>query len=274
MKFPTTSLDFDAPLVMGILNVTPDSFSDGGRHLIKDIAIENAIKMATQGATFIDVGGESTRPGAAEVSLDEELERVVPVIEGIKHNSDVLVSVDTSKPQVMQAAVEAGADLINDVRALQEPGAIEVAASLNVPVCLMHMKGQPRTMQNAPQYHDVVAEVINFLKARAKACIAAGFEKHQIMLDPGFGFGKSLEHNYQLLAKLDDLMALGYPLLVGMSRKSMIGTLLNRSVEERLAGSVTLATIAAQKGAHVIRVHDVEETMDAIKIVEKLKASK
>ena len=270
MKIRQTTLDLSSPRVMGILNVTPDSFSDGGSNTCVQTAVENALLMVEQGATFIDIGGESTRPGASEVTLEEELRRVVPVIEAIRKQSDVYISVDTSKPEVMERAVEAGADLINDVRALALPGALAAASRLDVPVCLMHMKGKPKTMQDAPIYNSVVEEVSAFLKDRVDKCLEAGISNDHICLDPGFGFGKTLDHNYELLNQLDVLHALGYPLLVGMSRKSMIGQLLNRDVDQRLAGSVALATVAAQKGAQLIRVHDVQETADAVKIINKL----
>ena len=270
MQFSSHTLDLSRPQVMGILNVTPDSFSDGGKHALLENAVRHAEKMLAQGATLIDVGGESTRPGAAAVSLDEELGRVIPVIEALRANTDCIISVDTSKAEVMTQAVNAGAGLINDVRALQEPGALSAAANANVPVCLMHMQGQPKDMQQQPHYKDVVADVEQFLLARASDCIAAGIKKEQILFDPGYGFGKTLEHNYALVKHLPSIIALGYPVLVGMSRKSMIGNLLNRNVDERLAGSITLATIAAQQGAHIIRVHDVQETADAVNIVNML----
>jgi len=270
MQFSSHELDLSRPQIMGIVNVTPDSFSDGGKHAVLSNAIAHAEKMIAQGATLIDVGGESTRPGATPVSLSEELDRVIPVVEALRANTDCIISVDTSKPQVMTQAVAAGAGLINDVRALQAPGALAAAAQTKVPVCLMHMQGQPNNMQQQPMYQDVVSEVKGFLLARADECINAGISKDQILFDPGFGFGKTLVHNYALLKHLPTLMALGYPLLVGMSRKSMIGNLLGRKVDERLAGSITLATIAAQKGAHIIRVHDVQETSDAVNIVNML----
>ncbi|MAD15601.1 MAG: dihydropteroate synthase [Alteromonadaceae bacterium] len=274
MNFRHKTLKLDSPKVMGILNVTPDSFSDGGQYAPLNKAIEHAAKMIASGADFIDVGGESTRPGAADVAEQEELDRVVPVIEALNKRFDAVISIDTSKAAVMKAAVNAGAGLINDVRALQEPDALEVALSAQVPVCLMHMRGQPRSMQDAPHYDNVCNDVQNFLMARAKVCIEAGIRKERILFDPGFGFGKSLNHNYQLLAQLENLHKLGYPILVGMSRKSMIGQLLNRPLEERLAGSVALATIAALKGAQIIRVHDVNETVDAVKIVSMLQREK
>jgi dihydropteroate synthase len=270
MQFGNHFISLSQPHVMGILNVTPDSFSDGGKHASVEKALKRALEMVEQGATFIDIGGESTRPGAPDVSLQEELDRTIPVIEAVARNSDCVISIDTSKAQVMTEAVKAGAGLINDVRALQEPNALEAAANAKVPVCLMHMQGQPRTMQHNPSYNDVVADVSVFLSDRVKACEAKGIAKEQVLLDPGYGFGKSLEHNYALVKHLPESMELGYPVLVGMSRKSMIGNLLNRKVDERLAGSISLATIVAQMGAHIIRVHDVAETADAVNIVKML----
>lgn len=267
LNFKNQTVDLTRPVVMGIINTTPDSFSDGGRFNSVDAAIDRCAAMVQAGAAFIDVGGESTRPGAPLVSFDEELERVIPVIEALSDRFDTVVSVDTSKPQVMRQAVSAGAALINDVRALQEPGALDAAAECNVPVCLMHMQGAPETMQNAPSYNDVISDVQAFLSARIAACSDAGIHKSNIILDPGFGFGKTLAHNYQLLAGLGRLQEMGYPLLVGMSRKSMVGNVLNNSINERLAGSLALATIAAQAGAQIIRVHDVQETVDVIAIV-------
>ncbi|BFT30186.1 dihydropteroate synthase [Alteromonas sp. D210916BOD_24] len=274
MHFGHHFIDLSQPQVMGILNVTPDSFSDGGQHASVQQAVNHALQMIEDGATFIDIGGESTRPGAPEVTLQEELDRTIPVVEAVAANSDCVISIDTSKPRVMTEAVKAGAGLINDVRALQEPGALEAARDANVPVCLMHMQGQPRTMQNNPIYHDIVGEVIQFLMTRAKACEDAGISGDKILFDPGYGFGKSLEHNYALVKHLPQLMALGYPVLVGMSRKSMIGNLLDRKVDERLAGSLCLATIVAQMGAQIIRVHDVKETADALNIVKMLNTVK
>ncbi|WP_445767965.1 dihydropteroate synthase [Rheinheimera sp.] len=260
-------LDLNRPVVMGILNVTPDSFSDGGRYTQLDKALFQAEQMLNDGAAILDIGGESTRPGAADVSTQDELERVIPLIEAIRQRFACVISVDTSKAVVMSAAVQAGADIINDVRALQEPGALQVAVAAQVPVCLMHMQGAPRSMQQAPQYQDVLSEVVQFLQQRANECEQAGLLKQHIVLDPGFGFGKNLSHNYQLLAQLEQLTALGYPLLAGMSRKSMIGQLLNVSVNQRLAGSLACATIAAIKGARIIRVHDVKETVQAVRVV-------
>lgn len=274
MQFGKYFIDLSQPQVMGILNVTPDSFSDGGKHTNVSQALDHALRMIEEGATFIDIGGESTRPGAPDVSLQEELDRTIPVIEAVAKNTSCVISIDTSKADVMREAVKAGAGLINDVRALQEPGALQVAAEAQVPVCLMHMQGQPRTMQQSPEYDDVVNDVGQFLLARTKVCEEVGIAKDKILFDPGYGFGKSLEHNYTLVKHLPSLMKLGYPVLVGMSRKSMIGNLLNRKVDERLAGSISLATIVAQMGAQIIRVHDVKETADAVNIVKMLNSVK
>lgn len=260
------SLDLSSPQVMGILNVTPDSFSDGGKHHALDVALFAAERMLRQGAAIIDVGGESTRPGAAEVSTNEELQRVIPLISALRQRFDCVISIDTSKAEVMSAAVQAGADMINDVRALQEPAALETAVQLQVPVCLMHMQGAPRTMQHAPTYQDVVQEVYHYLCQRAAVCEQAGIARANIILDPGFGFGKNLAHNYQLLAGLPHFVASGYAVLAGMSRKSMIGQLLDLPVTERLAGSIACATLAAYAGAQIIRVHDVKESVDAVRV--------
>jgi dihydropteroate synthase len=274
MKFRHVEVDFESPKVMGILNVTPDSFSDGGKFNQVDLAVEQARRMVADGATFIDVGGESTRPGAQPVSADVELERVIPVIEALAAELDVVVSIDTNKAQVMREAVSAGASMINDVRALQNDGALEAAVwaaqEYNVPSCLMHMKGEPETMQKAPQYGHVVEEVMNFFEQRIEACTHAGLAYEHIIIDPGFGFGKTLDHNYQLLKYLQNFNQFDVPVLAGLSRKSMIGKLLGRDIEQRLAGSIATATIAALAGASIIRVHDVEETMDAVNIVNKL----
>ncbi|PSW04266.1 dihydropteroate synthase [Photobacterium lipolyticum] len=251
---------------MGILNVTPDSFSDGGKFNQFDQALRHVDAMLTAGTSIIDIGGESTRPGASDVVLAQELERVVPVIEAIRQRFDCWVSIDTSKAQVMTEAVMAGADLINDVRALQDPGALEAAAKANVPICLMHMQGQPRTMQTQPHYDDLITDVSEFLAERVQACENAGIRREQLLLDPGYGFGKTLEHNYQLLAHLDKFHQFRLPLLVGMSRKSMIFKLLNKQPAECLAGSLACATIAAMKGAQIIRVHDAQETVDVLKV--------
>ncbi|MBU1190493.1 MAG: dihydropteroate synthase [Gammaproteobacteria bacterium] len=266
-----TLLDLSQPQVMGILNVTPDSFSDGGRFVGRDSAIAHAREMVAEGASIIDIGGESTRPGAADVSVQEELDRVIPVIESLHLELPVIISVDTSKPEVMRAAVAAGAGLINDVRALREPGALQVAVDSHVPVCLMHMQGAPRTMQQQPEYQDVVTEVRDFLVARATDCIAAGIPAEQILLDPGFGFGKTLEHNLRLLRQLPVLVQTGYPLLVGLSRKSMIGQLLDLPVEQRLQPSVALAVLASWLGARILRVHDVAATVQAVRVCAAVK---
>jgi dihydropteroate synthase len=260
-------LSLERPVVMGILNVTPDSFSDGGNHNRYDDALRQAEKMLNEGALILDIGGESTRPGAVDVTEQVELERVIPVIAALRQRFDCVISVDTSKAAVMSAAVQAGADMINDVRALLEPGALDVAVATQVPVCLMHMQGAPRSMQHKPHYDDVLAQVKQFLLQRAQACEQAGIDRERIILDPGFGFGKNLQHNYLLLAQLKQLVDSGYPLLAGMSRKSMIGQLLNVPVNERLAGSIACATIAALQGARIIRVHDVKETVQAVRVV-------
>ncbi|MBU0654915.1 MAG: dihydropteroate synthase [Gammaproteobacteria bacterium] len=257
--------------VMGILNVTPDSFSDGGLFNRRDAALRRVEQMLAEGVDIVDVGGESTRPGAASVSVQDELERVIPVIESIRLHFDVPVSIDTSKPQVMLAAVAAGADLVNDVRALQEPGALAACAQLAVPVCLMHMQGLPRTMQQDPHYDDVAQDICRFFEERIIACEQAGIARSRLILDPGFGFGKTLQNNVDLLRKLNTFSIFDLPLLVGVSRKSMIGALLdNRSPDGRLHGSVAAAVIAAMKGANIIRVHDVQATVDAMKLVDIL----
>ena len=265
-------LDLSRTKLMGILNVTPDSFSDGGQFIGQTAALQQVQQMLANGADIIDIGGESTRPGAKDVSLDDELARVIPVIHSIRQlYPDLPISVDTSKARVMAEAIAVGADIINDVRALQEPEALEVAVAAKVPVCLMHMQGQPRSMQHQPSYQQVVLEVLAFLQQRAEVCIAAGIARQQIIFDPGFGFGKSLAHNYELLSAMSQFVETGYPVLAGMSRKSMIGQLLNRDVAERLAGSIACATIAVMKGAQIIRVHDIKETADAIKIAQATK---
>ncbi|MEZ8819128.1 dihydropteroate synthase [Vibrio sp. 10N.222.54.A1] len=268
LKAKNKTLVLDRPHVMGILNVTPDSFSDGGKFNSLDNALQQAERMVQAGVSIIDIGGESTRPGAPDVSLEEELARVIPAIKAIRAKFDVWISIDTSKAEVMRQAVEAGADLINDVRALQEPGALQVAADANVPICLMHMKGQPRTMQANPSYDDVLQDVEAFLQERVEACEAVGISKDQLILDPGFGFGKTIEHNYHLLAHLEKFHRLGLPVLAGMSRKSMIFKLLDKAPADCMVASVTCATIAAIKGAQIIRVHDVEDTLEAMKIIE------
>lgn len=267
-------LDLSRPNVMGILNVTPDSFSDGGRHNTLDAALFHAQDMITAGATLIDIGGESTRPGADEVSTEEELERVIPVVEALARRFDTWISVDTSKPEVITAAAQAGAHLINDIRSLQEPGALAAAAATGLPVCLMHMQGLPKTMQHNPHYDDLMAEIGDFLQRQIERCVNGNVLKSNLLLDPGFGFGKNLTHNYQLLARLSELHRFGLPLLVGMSRKSMIGQLLKVPPMQRVQGSVTCAVIAAMQGAQIIRVHDVKETVDAMRIVEATLSAK
>jgi len=254
-------------LVMGILNLTPDSFYDGGRYNRPEAALLHARAMLAAGADIIDVGGESTRPGSRPVTEQEELDRVIPVIERLGAELDVAVSIDTSKPGVMNAAVQAGAAMINDVAALRAPDAVEVAARLDVPVCLMHMQGHPATMQKEPAYSDVLADVRVFLRERVASCLAAGIDRHHIILDPGFGFGKTLGHNLSLLRALPELVAEGWPLLVGFSRKSMIGQILGDPAADRLAGSLMLAMLAVQRGARILRVHDVAETMAALKVL-------
>lgn len=267
-------LDLSQPQVMGILNLTPDSFSDGGRFTAKDVALSHALQMVADGAAIIDIGGESTRPGAQPVSADEEMDRVIPLIEALLSEVSVPISVDTSKPQVMRAAVSAGAGMINDVMALREPGALSAAAESGVPVCLMHMQGEPRTMQQSPEYGDVAAEVKVFLQQRLSACEAAGIPRSHLIIDPGFGFGKTLTHNLELLNKLELLGDLGSPMLVGISRKSMIGAILgDRPVEERLFGSLAAAVVAAMKGSTILRVHDVRATVDALAVVSAIRPS-
>lgn len=273
LRCGSNTLDLSQPIVMGILNVTPDSFSDGGRFIDSTQAFDHAQRMLEAGAGIIDIGGESTRPGAAEVSEEEELRRVIPVIEALANRFSAPISVDTSKPAVMVAAVEAGATLINDVRALREPGALEAAAKTDAAVCLMHMQGQPRSMQLEPHYDDVVAEVKAFLLERAAACEAAGIARDRLVLDPGIGFGKRLPHNLALLAHLPVLAEPGLPLMVGVSRKSMFQELLGRRVDHRLAGGLAIATAAVLAGAAILRVHDVAETVDAVKVAQALRAA-
>ncbi|MEQ5169854.1 dihydropteroate synthase [Proteus terrae] len=269
-----TELNLSTPQVMGILNVTPDSFSDGGTHNSLNDAVNHAAKLIAEGASIIDIGGESTRPGASDVSIDEELQRVVPVVEAIRQRFDIWISVDTSKAQVITESANAGASIINDIRSLQEPGALEAAAKTGLPVCIMHMQGDPKTMQQSPHYENVVMDVDRFLQEKIQRCVDVGIEKNQIILDPGFGFGKNLAHNYQLLAHLSELHHFGLPILAGMSRKSMVGQLLNVPPQERVAGSVACAVIAAMQGAQIIRVHDVKETVDAMKVVQATLSAK
>ncbi|MCK5866119.1 MAG: dihydropteroate synthase [Marinobacter sp.] len=271
MNFAGRELDMSRCHVMGVLNVTPDSFSDGGQYNRPDAALVRARQMVADGATFIDIGGESTRPGATPVSLQEELDRVCPVVEAAARELDAVISVDTSAPEVMAETAKLGAGLINDVRALQRDGAPEVAAKAGIPVCIMHIQGEPDTMQDRPEYRNVRREVSAFLTERIRVAEHAGIRPENILLDPGFGFGKSLEHNLQLLASLEQMHILGHPLLVGVSRKSMLGHITGREVNERLPASLAAATIAAMKGASIIRVHDVRETVDAIRVVAAVK---
>lgn len=265
---PSSTLDLSTPQVMGILNVTPDSFSDGGKFADLENALEQVQRMISDGATIIDIGGESTRPGAVEVSEADELARVIPVLKAIKQRFNILVSIDTSKASVMSAAIDAGADIINDVRALQNDECLTAVANSNIPVCLMHMQGLPRTMQSSPSYDNVIEDILVFFQQRIDTCVSAGIARERIILDPGFGFGKTLEQNFHLLANLSTFGQLDLPILAGLSRKSMIGNLLNRDVELRLAGSLSTAMLAAQLGANIIRVHDVQETVDVLKVLK------
>ena len=264
------TLSFESPLIMGILNVTPDSFSDGGLYTQLDTALRQAEKMLRDGVQIIDIGGESTRPGAQAVNDTEELERVIPIIEKLNQELDVVISIDTSKAIVMTEAASAGAGLINDVMALRAEGALDAASKTGLPVCLMHMQGEPRSMQVEPQYDNVVSEVGDFLYEQAERCIAAGINKNQIIIDPGFGFGKTLSHNISLFKNIKQLKKLGYPVLVGASRKSMLGQIVDKEVDDRLAASLALATLATINGAAIIRVHDVAETVDAVKVAKAL----
>ena len=257
--------DLSRPLVMGIVNVTPDSFSDGGQHFQHDAALAHAQHLIAEGADIIDIGGESTRPGARPVSVQEELDRVLPIIEGLR-GAPAPISVDTCKPQVMQAAIAAGAQMVNDINALQDAAAMNAVAAGNVAVCLMHKQGNPQTMQTQPQYQNVVAEIGEFLRGRIAAAEAAGIGRERIAIDPGFGFGKTLAHNLDLLRHLDKLCELGVPVLAGLSRKSMLGALTGREAGDRVMASVAAALIAVQRGASIVRVHDVRETVDALKI--------
>ena len=259
-------LDLSFPQIMGILNFTPDSFSDSGQFFSLEKALFQVEKMLKEGATIIDIGGESTRPMAEEVPETEELQRVIPLVEAVQKRFDCWISVDTSKAIVMQEAAKVGMDLINDIRALREPGALEIAGQLNLPTCIMHMQGQPRTMQTNPHYDDVVQDVYQFLETRTQACLEAGIVKENIIWDMGFGFGKTVQHNYKLLQQLAQFCKSGYPILAGLSRKSMIGAVLDKPVTERVVGSVAGALIAAQNGATILRVHDVAATTDALKV--------
>jgi dihydropteroate synthase len=258
-------LDLTTPKVMGILNVTPDSFSDGGTHNKLEDAVAFARKLVADGADIIDIGGESTRPGAAEVSTEEELQRVVPVVERIAKELDVFISIDTSKPDVMRESASAGAHLINDIRSLSEPGALKTCAELSLPVCLMHMQGDPKTMQQAPHYNDLLGDINEFFFSHIHDCLNAGIKRENLLIDPGFGFGKTIDQNYELLARLDTFKSFALPVLIGLSRKSMIGNFLNVPVNERLPGSLALALYAVNKGASIIRVHDVLQTAQALK---------
>jgi len=268
------TLDLSTPIVMGVLNVTPDSFSDGGRWLDSDAAIARGIEMVAEGASIVDVGGESTRPGAAAVSIEEELSRVVPVVKALASRVSALISVDTSRVEVIRAVCAAGATIVNDVRALTMPEALQEVASTDAAVCLMHMQGEPRTMQAHPSYQDVVGEVIAFLRARIACCRKAGIASDRIVVDPGIGFGKGQEHNLRLLAHLDALQELNLPILVGVSRKSLVGTVTGRPIAERQSGSLAFATAAVLAGASIIRAHDIPETVDAVRVAAVLRQSR
>jgi len=266
-------LSSNRSVIMGVLNATPDSFSDGGKFVSVESALAQALTMAEQGADIIDVGGESTRPGAKDVAVEEEIRRVVPVIQSIRQHSDVFISIDTSKPEVMRASVNAGANMINDVKGLQGTGALAICAELNAPVCVMHMQGQPRTMQSNPVYDDVFEDVKLFFEQRIKACVDAGIQRANIILDPGFGFGKNLQHNLQLLKRLKEFQVFDLPLLAGLSRKSMLGKILHDDEpENRLYASVAAAVLARQHGAGILRVHDVKATRDALKVCDAMNA--
>lgn len=265
------SLDLSRSQVMGVLNVTPDSFSDGGKYLVSDLAIERALAMQVGGAAIIDVGGESTRPGAQTISAQQEIDRVLPVMEALARELRVPISIDTSKPEVMAAAARAGAGMINDVRALSAPGSLQVAAASGLPVCLMHMQGEPRTMQAKPQYREVVADIRDYLVGRIAACERVGIAPSRVLIDPGFGFGKTLEQNLELLAGLRRLAEIGPPLVVGISRKSMLGTITGRAVDERLAASLAAAVLAVERGAVLVRAHDVVQTVDALAVADAIR---
>ena len=258
-------LDLSRPLVMGIVNVTPDSFSDGGKYLQRDTALAQAHLLIQEGADILDIGGESTRPGAQPVSVQQELDRIMPVIEGLR-SAPLPLSVDTHKPEVMRAALAAGASMVNDINALQDSQSLAAVAKSKVAVCLMHMQGTPQTMQQQPHYHDVVAEVLQFLRARLDACLAAGITRERIVIDPGFGFGKTLVHNLDLLRRFHEFSVLNVPLLAGLSRKSMLGAITGRTTDHRDHASVAAALLAVQRGAHIVRVHDVRATVDTLKV--------
>jgi dihydropteroate synthase len=272
LRCGSTLLDLSLPKVMGVLNVTPDSFADGGRYLAVEHALQHAQAMIEAGAAIIDVGGESTRPDAALVSVEEELRRVIPVVEQLARSGRAIVSVDTSTPEVMRAAAAVGATLINDVRALRRPGALATVAATDVAVCVMHMQGDPQTMQHRPAYADVVAEVREFLHGRLAACEAVGIGRDRIAIDPGFGFGKTVAHNLALVRRLPEFVSLGQPVLMGMSRKSTIAAITGRPDTDRLPGSLALAVMAVERGAHIIRAHDVAQTVDALKIAHAVQA--
>ena len=273
LQLGSRTLNLDRPQVMGVLNVTPDSFSDGGKIVTSDAAIRQAEVMFEAGAAIVDVGGESTRPGADRVSENEELDRVIPVVETIAGNTDLAISIDTSKPGVMRAAVNAGASMINDVYALRQAGAVDAASELGVAVCLMHMKGEPGTMQDKPRYQDIPGDILEFLSERIAACRDAGMDGDRIAIDPGFGFGKTHEHNVRLLASLGRFQELGMPLLVGLSRKRTLGALTGKGVEERLPSGIAAAVLAVERGANIVRTHDVDETVDALKIASAVMRS-
>lgn len=270
LKLPQRSLSLTTPRVMGIVNCTPDSFSDGGRHATLDAALDHVRTMIADGADIIDIGGESTRPGSAPVSEAEEIDRVVPLIEALRRESDIVISIDTMKPAVMRAACRAGTELINDVFALQAPGSLDAVRETGAAVCLMHMQGEPRTMQQAPHYDDVVAEVCDFLAQRVAHCVAAGIERERLCIDPGIGFGKRLPHNLALLKGLSRLYELGCPVLLGVSRKSMFADLLGRPVDERLSGALAATAIAVAQGVAIVRTHDVRATVDAVRVAQAL----
>ncbi|WP_290537438.1 MULTISPECIES: dihydropteroate synthase [Alcanivorax] len=267
------TLDLSAPVVMGILNVTPDSFSDGGRFTERDAALRQAERMLADGAAIIDVGGESTRPGAAPVSEQQELDRVVPVVEALAGELGALVSVDTSTAAVIRDAAAVGAGMINDVRALRRPGALEAAAASGLPVCLMHMLGEPGNMQDDPRYQDVTAEVVDFLRQRIAACEQAGIPRERLLIDPGFGFAKTVTHNLTLMNEMAALQALALPILIGVSRKSLFGKLLGREVNERLPASLAAAVICIERGAMIVRAHDVQETVDVVRFAHAVRQS-
>lgn len=273
LKCGKHTLDLSRAHVMGILNVTPDSFSDGGRYNNLDAALRRAEQMHALGASIIDIGGESTRPGAAVVTVQQELDRVAPLVELITQECDVIVSVDTSTPAVMSESARLGAGLINDVRALKREGALEAAAATHLPVCLMHMRGEPQTMQDEPYYADVAAEVMAFLEERMSACAQVGIVAERIVLDPGFGFAKNTQHNYELFKRMSELHQLQRPLLIGVSRKSMVGNILQQPVDQRLYGSLALAVMALERGAKILRVHDVAQTMDVLKIFNAVQSA-